>query len=81
VLNPHDDGISLDVLVDWLTEATTKSRGSTAMHSLRQRSQAGRAPTEWSREAVQVGTDGDIPHLQSALIRKYAADLRALGLV
>ena len=114
VLNPHDDGISLDVLVDWLIEAGHHikriddygqwfDRLDTVIRALpdRQRqhsllpllhafaqpsaAQAGSAvPTERFREAVQaakVGSDGDIPHLQSALIRKYAADLRALGLV
>ncbi len=31
--------------------------------------------------AAKIGADKDIPHLTSALIDKYVADLRLLGLV
>src|SRR6201986_2940309 len=32
-------------------------------------------------QAAQIGADEDIPHLSSALIDKYVADLQLLGLV
>jgi fatty acid CoA ligase FadD9 len=44
----------------------------------------GLAPTARFRKAVQisgVGDQGDIPHLDLELIRKYLTDLKRLGLV
>jgi fatty acid CoA ligase FadD9 len=114
VMNPHDDGISLDVFVDWLIAAGHDirriddydewlDRFSTALRALpdkqRQHSvlplldayrkpetplRGAPAPTEVFRGAVRaakIGAGEDIPHLSSALIDKYVADLRLLGLV
>jgi fatty acid CoA ligase FadD9 len=114
VMNPHDDGVSLDVFVDWLIadgvpitriddHAEWVSRFEQALRGLpeqqRQRSalalinayrvpeqplRGAVAPTAVFREAVrsaEVGPTHDIPHLDVALIRKYVADMKALGLV
>lgn len=114
VMNPHDDGISLDVFVDWLIAAGHDirriddydewlDRFSTALRALpdkqRQHSvlplldayrkpetplRGAPAPTDVFRGAVRaakIGAGEDIPHLSSALIDKYVADLRLLGLV
>ncbi len=114
VMNPHDDGISLDVFVDWLIAAGHDirriddydewlGRFETALRALpdkqRQHSvlplldayrkpetplRGAPAPTAVFRDAVQtakIGADDDIPHLSSALIDKYVADLQLLGLV
>ncbi|MCV7199217.1 carboxylic acid reductase [Mycobacterium angelicum] len=114
VMNPHDDGVSLDVFVDWLIESGHDirriddhddwlGRFETALRALpdqqRQHSvlpllEAYRkpeqpllgapAPTEVFRAAVRnakIGADKDIPHLTAALIDKYVADLRLLGLI
>jgi len=114
VMNPHDDGVSLDVFVDWLIAAGNDihriddydewlARFETALRGLpdgqRQHSvlplldayrkpqqplRGAPAPTEVYREAVQeakIGADKDIPHLSAALIDKYVADLKLLGLV
>jgi fatty acid CoA ligase FadD9 len=114
VMNPHDDGISLDVFVDWLIAAGHDirrideydewlGRFTTALRALpdnqRQHSvlplldayrepetplRGAPAPTDVFRSAVQaakIGADKDIPHLTAALIDKYVADLRLLGLV
>ncbi|MQY20618.1 carboxylic acid reductase [Nocardia macrotermitis] len=108
VLNPHDDGISLDEFVDWLIEAGHAieriedygewfRRFETAVralpedqrqHSLLPLLHAYRAPGRPMRgaalpakkfqAAVQVaelGPERDIPHLDRALIEKYATDL------
>lgn len=43
-----------------------------------------RMPAERFRAAVQsagIGADGDVPHVTEALIEKYVADLRRLGLL
>lgn len=114
VMNPHDDGISLDVFVDWLIAAGHDirriedydewlGRFTTALRALpdkqRQHSvlpllnayrtpetplRGAPAPTDVFRHAVQttkIGAGEDIPHLSAALIDKYVADLRLLGLV
>ena len=114
VMNPHDDGVSLDVFVDWLIAAGHDirriddydewlSRIATALRALpdkqRQHSvlplldayrkpetplRGAPAPTEVFRGAVRaakIGAEDDIPHLSAALIDKYVADLRLLGLV
>ncbi|OBJ18998.1 hypothetical protein A9W93_02940 [Mycobacterium colombiense] len=114
VMNPHDDGISLDVFVDWLIAAGHDirriddydewlGRFTTALRVLpdaqRQHSvlplldayrkpetplRGAPAPTDVFRSAVRsakIGADEDIPHLSAALIDKYVADLRLLGLV
>jgi fatty acid CoA ligase FadD9 len=114
VMNPHDDGISLDVFVDWLIAAGHDirriddydewlGRFTTALRALpdkqRQHSvlplldayrkpetplRGAPAPTDVFRSAVRaakIGADEDIPHLSAALIDKYVADLRLLGLV
>ncbi|OBJ02297.1 oxidoreductase [Mycobacterium sp. 1465703.0] len=114
VMNPHDDGISLDVFVDWLIAAGHDirriddydewlGRFSTALRALpdkqRQHSvlplldayrepetplRGAPAPTDVFRNAVRaakIGAEKDIPHLSAALIDKYVADLRLLGLV
>jgi fatty acid CoA ligase FadD9 len=114
VMNPHDDGISLDVFVDWLIAAGHDirriedydewlGRFTTALRALpdkqRQHSvlplldayrqpetplRGAPAPTDVFRRAVRtakIGADQDIPHLTAALIDKYVADLRLLGLV
>ncbi|BBX64452.1 oxidoreductase [Mycobacterium saskatchewanense] len=114
VMNPHDDGVSLDVFVDWLIGAGHDirriddydewlSRFETALRALpdRQRQHSALplldayreperplrgapAPTDVFRRAVQtakIGADEDIPHLSAALLDKYVADLRVLGLV
>lgn len=114
VLNPHEDGISLDTFVDWLADAgyvikriddyaTWFSRFETAIRALPEKQKqhsllpllhafaqpaapvdgAG-IPTGLFRSAVRasgLGTGGRIPHVTPALIRKYAADLRDLGLI
>ncbi len=110
VVNPHDDGISLDQFVDWLIDAGNPiqriddydewvSRCETAMRALpeRQRQQsvlmvmdAFRRPTEPVAGAT-VPCDSfqqavhamhqSIPHLSAALVQKYSADLRTLGLL
>lgn len=114
VMNPHDDGVSLDVFVDWLIAAGHDirriedydewlGRFTTALRALpdkqRQHSvlplldayrepatplRGAPAPTDVFRHAVRtakIGADEDIPHLSAALIDKYVADLRLLGLV
>jgi fatty acid CoA ligase FadD9 len=114
VMNPYDDGVSLDVFVDWLIadgvpiariddHAEWVSRFEQALRGLpeqqRQRSALALidayrvpelpllgavAPTTVFREAVrsaEVGVTHDIPHVDVALIRKYVADVKALGLV
>ena len=114
VMNPHEDGVSLDVFVDWLIAAGHDlrriddydewlNRFTTAIRALpdkqRQHSvlplldayrkpetplRGAPAPTDVFRGAVRtakIGADKDIPHLTSALIDKYVADLRLLGLV
>ncbi|WP_297825985.1 carboxylic acid reductase [Mycobacterium sp.] len=114
VMNPHDDGISLDVFVDWLIAAGHDirriedydewlGRFTTALRALpdkqRQHSvlplldayrqpetplRGAPAPTDVFRRAVRtakIGAGQDIPHLTTALIDKYVADLRLLGLV
>ncbi len=114
VMNPHDDGISLDVFVDWLIAAGNDvrriddydewlDRFTTALRALpdkqRQHSvlplldayrkpetplRGAPAPTDVFRGAVRaakIGAGEDIPHLSAALIDKYVADLRLLGLV
>jgi len=114
VMNPHDDGVSLDVFVDWLIDSGYDirriddhddwlGRFETALRALpdRQRQHSvlplleayrkpeqplrgAPAPTEVFRAAVQnakIGVDKDIPHLTAALIDKYVADLRLLGLI
>ncbi|OBA59641.1 oxidoreductase [Mycobacterium sp. 1100029.7] len=114
VMNPHDDGVSLDVFVDWLIAAGNDirriddhdewfARFETALRALpdkqRQHSvlplldayrkpeaplRGAPAPTDVFRGAVQaakIGADKDIPHLTAALIDKYVADLRLLGLI
>jgi fatty acid CoA ligase FadD9 len=114
VMNPHDDGVSLDVFVDWLIadgvpitriddHAEWVSRFEQALRGLpdqqRQRSVLALidvyrvpeqpllgavAPTAVFREAVrsaEIGPTHDIPHVDAALIRKYVADVKALGLV
>ncbi|WP_040820578.1 carboxylic acid reductase [Nocardia jiangxiensis] len=108
VLNPHDDGISLDEFVDWLIEAghaieriddygewfrrfETAVRGlpeEQRQHSLLPLLHAYRAPGRPQRgaalpakrfqaavQAAELGADRDIPHLDRALIEKYATDL------
>ncbi|MFI8436028.1 carboxylic acid reductase [Streptomyces sp. NPDC079020] len=114
VLNPHDDGISLDTFVDWLAEAGHPVqriddyddwflRVSAALRALPEKQRqhsllpllhafarpddgvpgtavpAGRFHA--AVRAAKVGPDKDIPHLSSALIRKYVTDLRRIGLL
>lgn len=114
VMNPHDDGISLDVFVDWLIDAGHDihrirdyedwlDRFAVALRQLpaerRQHSvlpllhaftrpetplTGAAAPTDVFRSAVRdagIGADRDIPHITTALIAKYAADLREHGLL
>lgn len=114
VMNPHDDGISLDVFVDWLIAAGHDirriddydewlGRFTTALRALTEKQRqhsvlplldayrkpetplrGAPAPTDVFRRAVRtakLGADEDIPHLTAALINKYVADLRLLGLV
>jgi fatty acid CoA ligase FadD9 len=114
VLNPHDDGVSLDVFVDWLivggheitriadyhdwlarfqaalTALPEPLRAQTIfplLHAYREPERpirAGIASAEAFHAAVRVagvGPGNGIPHVSSALIDKYAADLRRLGLV
>ncbi|OBJ86479.1 carboxylic acid reductase [Mycobacterium asiaticum] len=114
VMNPHDDGISLDVFVDWLIKGGNEirriadydewlARFETALRALpegqrqysllplldsyripQQPLPGAPAPTDVFRAAVQdakIGSDKDIPHLSAALIDKYVADLKLLGLV
>ncbi len=114
MLNPHDDGISLDTFVDWLGAAGHPisrmdgyrewlSRFEIKLRALPDRQKQnsmlplldafrdpGEAipgaglPTDRFRTAVRaakIGPDNDIPHLSEPLIRKYANDLQALGLV
>ncbi len=114
VLNPHDDGISLDVFVDWLAAAGHPiamiddydewfTRFSTALRGLPEKQkqhsllpllhafarpevvhEGEPVPTKRFRSAVQeagIGADRDIPHIDAALIRKYASDLKALKLI
>jgi fatty acid CoA ligase FadD9 len=109
VLNPHDDGISLDEFVDWLIEAGHPieriddygewfRRFETAVralpeeqrrHSLLPLLHAYRVPGRPLRgsalpakkfqaavQAAELGPEHDIPHLDRALIEKYATDLR-----
>ncbi|GAA3543554.1 carboxylic acid reductase [Amycolatopsis ultiminotia] len=113
VLNPHEDGVSLDTYVDWLIEAghrirriddygTWFTRFETAIRALPEKQKqhsllpllhafaepaepvAGSGlPADRFRAAVRAagaGPDKDIPHVTSALIAKYAADLATLGL-
>lgn len=113
VLNPHDDGIGLDRIVDWLVEAGEPirrvagygawfARFETALLALpdkqRQHSalavlDAFRRPAVPARggvlpaddfhaavRALGIGPERDVPHLSEALVRKYVADLRLLGL-
>ena len=108
VLNPHDDGISLDEFVDWLIEAGHPieriddygewfRRFETAvralpeeqrqhsllplLHAYRAQGRAQRGavlPAKKFQAAVQaaeLGPARDIPHLDRALIEKYATDL------
>lgn len=114
VMNPHDDGVSLDTFVDWLVDAGHRieriddydawlARFETSLKGLpdKQRHQSvlpllhayahperpvrgALAPTEVFRtqvRAAKVGPVADIPHIDTALIRKYASDLEYLGLV
>ncbi|KRQ20423.1 oxidoreductase [Mycobacteroides sp. H001] len=114
VMNPHDDGVSLDVIVDWLIDdgaairridghAEWVARFEAALRGLPepQRSRSALAlldayripetplrgaiaPTAVFRAAVQameIGAEQDIPHIDAALIGKYVTDLRALDLV
>ncbi|BAX90410.1 carboxylic acid reductase [Mycobacterium shigaense] len=114
VMNPHDDGISLDVFVDWLIEAGHDirriddhdewlARFETALRALPEKQRqlsvlpllnayrrperplrGAPAPTDAFRAAVReakIGADKDIPNLSAALIDKYVADLRLLGLI
>ncbi|WP_022981562.1 carboxylic acid reductase, partial [Ideonella sp. B508-1] len=114
VLNPHDDGISLDSFADWIAESGHRlervadhadwlARFETALRALpderRQQSvlallDAFRQPMPATagaklsaarfHEAVRlrgIGTEGDIPHLSPALIRKYLSDLSALRMI
>jgi fatty acid CoA ligase FadD9 len=112
VLNPHDDGVSLDVFVDWLidgghditridlydhwlarfettlTALPEKRRIQTALPLLDAYRKPDKpvngamAPASVFHAAVRqakIGADNDIPHITSALINKYASDLRRLG--
>lgn len=111
VLNPHDDGISLDTFVDWMVEAGRKieriddydewfSRFSAAvadlpepqrttsllplLHAYEQAeypAAGAHLPADGFRAAVIEESDGDIPHLDRALIEKYLSDLEQLGLL
>ena len=114
VLNPHADGISLDVIVDWLVEAgnpitriadygawfTRLEQAIRALpelqrqHSLLPLLAAFAAPSvavngagvpatrfQAAVQAAKIGPDKDIPHITADLIRKYADDLRSLGLI
>lgn len=108
VLNPHDDGISLDEFVDWLIEAGHSieriddygewfRRFETAVRALPEEQRrnsllpllhAYRAPGrplsgsalpakkfQAAVQAAELGPEHDIPHLDRALIEKYATDL------
>jgi fatty acid CoA ligase FadD9 len=114
VVNPHDDGISMDEFVDWIAEsgypvqrvadyADWVARFETALKALpekdRQQSflpllhqlrkpmpatQGSHVPAPRFHSAVRsrgVGSDQDIPHISSSLIRKYLDDLQAVGLL
>ena len=114
VINPHEDGISMDTFVDWAIEAGHPirriddyqewfSRFETALRGLpeKQRQQSflpllhqlrqpmPRTAGAWVSAArfqedvrkYAVGSEGDIPHLSAALISKYLADFKLLGLV
>ena len=114
VINPHDDGISLDVLIDWLADAglvitriddytawATRFRAALEALPAHQRKASvlplmhafdtPSAPVAGSfvpagdfRAAVRaarIGPDKDIPHLNAALVHKYVADLRRVGLL
>ncbi|WP_067674273.1 carboxylic acid reductase [Nocardia miyunensis] len=114
VLNPHDDGISLDEFVDWLIEAGHSieriedygewfRRFETAVralpeeqrqHSLLPLLHAYRYPGmplrgaalpakkfQGAVQAAELGPDRDIPHLNRALIEKYATDLASRKLL
>ncbi|AKS32468.1 carboxylic acid reductase [Mycolicibacterium goodii] len=113
VMNPHDDGISLDVLVDWLIQngnpiervdehADWVRRFETALTALPEKRRAQTVlplmdafrapqvplrgapePTEVFHDAVRAAKvgQGDIPHLDAALLDKYVRDLRGLGLI
>ncbi|MEU6479119.1 carboxylic acid reductase [Streptomyces sp. NPDC047017] len=114
VVNPHEDGISLDTFVDWLAaaghpltrvedHAEWLARFETALRGLPDRQKrhsllpllhafaepekplTGSAlPADRFRAAVRAAAldeENDIPHLSPDLIIKYAADLRAQGLI
>jgi len=113
MVNPHDDGVSLDTFVDWLVAAGHPvrriadhaewfTRFETALRALPEARQqysllpllhAFREPDEPLNgstipaarftEAVEKArlTDEEIPHVEAALIEKYAADLRLLDLI
>ncbi|HTQ15763.1 non-ribosomal peptide synthetase, partial [Mycobacterium sp.] len=121
VMNPHDDGIGLDVCVDWLIEAgypieriddfgewlqrfetglralpdgqrrhsvlqMLQLRGSRRLQPLPP-THGSSAPTERFRAAVRdakIGPDKNnpgIPQISAAIIVKYVADLKLLGLL
>ncbi|MEU7640120.1 carboxylic acid reductase [Streptomyces sp. NPDC039016] len=114
VLNPHDDGVSLDTFVDWLIEAghpirriddydAWLARFTTALRALPEKQRPHSLlpllhavaqpedpvpgpglPAEHFRTAVRATGHGpglDVPRLSADLIRKYATDLRSLGLL
>ena len=70
VVNPHDDGISLDTFVDRLTDADH------AIHRIEDYA------AWFTRFVRDTGIDGGgIPHLPPELITKYATALRHLDLL
>lgn len=112
VLNPHDDGVSMDSFVGWIGDegypcarvssfAEWRERFETALRTLPEgKRQASVLPlmeafarpapaipgtrmaTRRFGEAVRESVaEAAIPHLGQALIGKYLADLRALGLL
>lgn len=114
VVNPHDDGVSMDEFVDWIAAAGHRmqrvddyadwlGRFETALRLLpeKQRQQSflpllhqlsrpmsahagAMVSAERFHAAVRkhgAGSDRDIPHLSADTVRKYLADLVAVGLL
>ncbi|KND26285.1 carboxylic acid reductase [Streptomyces acidiscabies] len=107
VVNPHDDGIGLDTVVDWLAEAgcpvrriddygTWLTRFEAALRALPEhlrrasllplltafaRPASDPAPSAGRFHAAAKDAGIDVPHASADLVRKYADDLRGLGLL
>jgi fatty acid CoA ligase FadD9 len=71
VMNPHDDGVSLDVFVDWLIEA------GHAVHRIDDYAEVFQSAVQ----TAKIGVDEDIPHLSQDFIGKYISDLRLLNVL